>query len=201
MSRNQPPQMDLNTSQNESVHFPALYSPRPQLPVSHSPAVKVEMSAGTLRSSPSSPNLPIDNSFLSPPEHTFRSRPSRKAPRRPASAPPIRTTFDFEEQGSKGSLTPISHSFKQDRTSSFSGGVGAGDLLRPPPPLFRPTTFWKNTRRSGVTGASYSPSSHLIRRSTFIAAGLTLDSPVADLSAFGVESRIGVVYLPPDTSL
>ena len=66
----------------------------------------------------------------------------------------------------------------------------------------RPTTFWKNTRRSGVTGASYSPSSFVIRRATFIAAGLPLDQPTADLSAFGVESRIGcsVVYLPPDTS-
>lgn len=67
--------------------------------------------------------------------------------------------------------------------------------------LVRPTTFWRNTRRSGVTGASYSPSSHLIRRSTFIAAGLSLDKPVADLSALCVESRVGVVYLPPDTAI
>ena len=38
--------------------------------------------------------------------------------------------------------------------------------------LVRPTTFWRKTRRSGVTGAPYSPPSHLIRRSTYIAAGL-----------------------------
>lgn len=65
----------------------------------------------------------------------------------------------------------------------------------------RPTTFWRNTKRSGVTGSSYSPSSHLIRRSTFIAAGLSLDKPIADLSALCVESRVGVVYLPPDTAI
>ncbi|PPR04878.1 hypothetical protein CVT26_012719, partial [Gymnopilus dilepis] len=56
-----------------------------------------------------------------------------------------------------------------------------GELIRPPPPLLRPTTFWRKTRRSGVTGASYSPSSHLIRRSTYVAAGLTFDAPVHDL--------------------
>ncbi|KAF7760710.1 hypothetical protein Agabi119p4_10119 [Agaricus bisporus var. burnettii] len=67
-----------------------------------------------------------------------------------------------------------------------------GELLPPPPPLLRPTTFWRKTRRSGVTGASYSPSSHLIRRSTYIAAGLQFDSPIHDLSALCVESRVGL---------
>jgi hypothetical protein len=52
-----------------------------------------------------------------------------------------------------------------------------------------------------VSGSNYSPSSHLIRRSTFIAAGLALDSPVADLSAFGVEARTLNVVLPPDSRL
>lgn len=56
--------------------------------------------------------------------------------------------------------------------------------------LDRPTTFWRRTPRSGVTASSYSPSSHLIRRSTFVAAGLSFDKPMADLSALGVESRI-----------
>ena len=41
-----------------------------------------------------------------------------------------------------------------------------------------------------MSDPSYSPSSHLIRRSAFIAAGLDLDKPFADLSAFSVESRI-----------
>ena len=67
--------------------------------------------------------------------------------------------------------------------------------------LVRPTTFWRKTRRSGVTGASYSPSSHLIRRSTYIAAGLELDKPIADLSALCVESRVGFVVLAPEHEL
>jgi hypothetical protein len=54
----------------------------------------------------------------------------------------------------------------------------------------RPTTFWRRNPRSGVTASSYSPSSHLIRRSTFVAAGLPFDRPMADLSALGVESRV-----------
>ncbi|KAF7305467.1 hypothetical protein HMN09_00799400 [Mycena chlorophos] len=65
-----------------------------------------------------------------------------------------------------------------------------GELVRPPPPLLRPTTFWRRAHRSGVAAASYSPASHLIRRSTFIAAGLAFDAPMHDLSALGVESRI-----------
>jgi len=99
-----------------------------------------------------------------------------------------------------------------------------GELVRPPPPLrksnlyrrvwpihiyqfyhsskpVRPTTFWRKTRRSGVTGASYSPASHLIRRSTYIAAGLTFDAPIHDLSALCVESRVGFIVVPPDHSL
>src|SRR6267154_2076911 len=53
----------------------------------------------------------------------------------------------------------------------------------------RPRTFWCNTKRSGVTGASYSPDSHVVQRATFLVAGLSLDAPVADLSTLGVESR------------
>lgn len=65
-----------------------------------------------------------------------------------------------------------------------------GELIRPAPPLLRPTTFWRRAHRSGVAAASYSPSSHLIRRSTYIAAGLSFDSPMHDLSALCVESRL-----------
>ncbi|KAJ7577840.1 hypothetical protein C8J56DRAFT_898542 [Mycena floridula] len=67
---------------------------------------------------------------------------------------------------------------------------GPGALVKPLPPLHRPTTFWRRTPRSGVTSSSYSPSTHLIRRSTFIAAGLSFDRPMYDVSAQGVESRI-----------
>jgi hypothetical protein len=63
----------------------------------------------------------------------------------------------------------------------------------------RPKPFWRNTQRSAVTGTFYASSLHLIRRSTFVAAGLRFDKPVADLSALGVESRIGIVVLLPDS--
>jgi len=65
-----------------------------------------------------------------------------------------------------------------------------GELVRPPPPLLRPTTFWRRAHRSGVSAASYSPSSALIRRSTYIAAGLPFESPMHDLSALSVETRL-----------
>ncbi|EAU83744.1 hypothetical protein CC1G_05648 [Coprinopsis cinerea okayama7 len=83
-------------------------------------------------------------------------------------------------------------------STRFPSTGGVGELLRPPPPLFRPTTFWRKTRKSGVTSASYSPSTHLIRRSTYIAAGLSFDAPVHDLSALGVESRVGFLVIPPE---
>ncbi|KAF5346900.1 hypothetical protein D9756_010612 [Leucocoprinus leucothites] len=89
-------------------------------------------------------------------------------------------------------------------SSSFGTTIGTtrgGELLPPPPPLLRPTTFWRKTRRSGVTGASYSPSSHLIRRSTYIAAGLQFDAPIHDLSALCVESRSSSPPLPPSTPM
>ncbi|PFH47534.1 hypothetical protein AMATHDRAFT_122610, partial [Amanita thiersii Skay4041] len=128
--------------------------------------------------------------LLSPPTQTFRSASSR--PRhskhrltRSQSAPPAR-------------LVPKD----QPRTKSFTtlGGIhrSTGQLIPPPPPLLRPTTFWRKTRRSGVTSASFSPSSHLIRRSTFIAAGLSFDAPIHDLSAPCVESRVKFIVLPPD---
>ena len=62
----------------------------------------------------------------------------------------------------------------------------------------RPKLFWRNTTRPAVAGTFYA-SHHLIRRSTFIAASLRFDKPVADLSALGVESRVGIVVLLPDS--
>lgn len=65
----------------------------------------------------------------------------------------------------------------------------------------RPKTFWRHTRRSALTAPSYSPSSYIVRRSTFIAAGLSLDTPHADLSALSVELRAGTISLVPSTAL
>lgn len=151
----------------------------------------------------SAPRLPgrdaIDASFLAPPVNTFKSphRRRRHRPTRSHSAPPAP-----DRRRPPDSPPPLSFTTR------------GGELLPPPPPLctfffffsfshhlifvVRPTTFWRKTRRSGVTGASYSPSSHLIRRSTYIAAGLQFDSPIHDLSALCVESRVGCIVIQPE---
>ncbi|KAF8962915.1 hypothetical protein BDZ97DRAFT_1662412 [Flammula alnicola] len=150
----------------------------------------------------------VDSNLLSPPVNTWKARP-RHRPTRSQSAPPERrvatptgeeekrresSTFDLESLGFK-QRNP-NRSFTSFTTIDRNTTRG-GELVRPPPPLLRPTTFWRKTRRSGVTGASYSPASHLIRRSTYIAAGLAFDAPVHDLSALCVESRVGFIVIPP----
>ncbi|RDB22041.1 hypothetical protein Hypma_010851 [Hypsizygus marmoreus] len=154
----------------------------------------------------------FDSALLSPPPNTWKSRPRpRHRPARSQSAPPERigTNIPKEEYIPNNEvplqLAPITFPTPTPKRSltAFPSGPSTrgGELIRPPPPLLRPTTFWRKTRRSGVTGASYSPSSHLIRRSTFIAAGLTFDAPVHDLSALCVESRVGFIVIPPDQKL
>ncbi|KAN0101306.1 hypothetical protein V8E55_001290 [Tylopilus felleus] len=135
----------------------------------------------------------LDTAFLSPPRRTFKASKS-PPPQRPASAPPL-TVLPASSEDSFNT-PPIADVPR--RVFSPSTPADRSELSRPPPPLFRPTTFWRRTKRSGVASASYSPSSHLIRRSTFIAAGLSLDKPEADLSALGVESRVQFIVLAPD---
>ncbi|KAJ3810353.1 hypothetical protein EV368DRAFT_80683 [Lentinula lateritia] len=133
-----------------------------------------------------------------PPIQTTFSEPLSK----PFTAAPDATTFDLHRlrrytsgstytSGTESGSSSPSNSFSSPPSYGYGYGKSkGGDLLRPPPPLHRPTTFWRRTPRSGVTASSYSPSSHLIRRSTFVAAGLPFESPMADISALGVESRI-----------
>lgn len=112
--------------------------------------------------------------------HELSEDPELFPPPRPVSAPPVPARFRPGYLPDSISRAPIR------------------ELARPAPPLLRPAPFWRHTTRSGVTSPVYSPSSHLIRRSTFIAAGLAFDRPCHDLSAFCVESRIGFVVLQPD---
>lgn len=168
----------------------------------------------------------LDPNFLSPPINTFKSSSSRRSrhkPTRSQSAPPggavsriLLEHAAFAETASTSSdiqkFIPISPSAainnfnrslpRRSFTSlvESTGKRSNGDLLPPPPSLLRPTTFWRKTRRSGVTAASYSPSYHLIRRSTFVAAGLDFDTPSHDLRAYCVENRIGFIVVPPDCS-
>lgn len=135
----------------------------------------------------------LNASFLSPPKNTFKApSTSELAKSLPSSSPSPPRTFD--EMGIYAHAVPRRSYF------SFKAVVQnrSSELRKPPPLLFRPTAFWKKTRRSGVTSTAYSPSSFLVRRSTFIAAGLSQDKPGFDLSALGVESRVKVLMLGPD---
>lgn len=159
------------------------------------------------------------DALLPPPQQRGRQQYQRHRPTRSRSAPPSKITFygDGEATPAASSLTPNASQMSFEQYAQHearrqvrprllsqlnspsraltspqwgSGATKGGELLKPPPPLHRPTTFWRRTPRSGVTASSYSPSSHLIRRSTFVAAGLPFDRPMADLSALGVESRV-----------
>lgn len=167
---------------------------------------------------------PPANTWRSKPRH----RPTRSQSAPPERrSPPAASQEDRLLQFSnlEGDLSAISVglTIKRSSTATLSRPITrGGELVRPPPPLctschihllfiifssilmtilVRPTTFWRKTRRSGVTGPSYSPSSHLIRRSTYIAAGLAFDAPIHDLSALCVESRIGFIVIPSDQLL
>lgn len=191
--------------------------------VSRPLAVSTKMTASSSsRSAPSAPSLLRDGTLLARSLSVPIPGPSGACasylPPRPASAPPTVPSYDFRSKSLRNFANPPRSSHPEGNNSSFLTKEQTGGLPRPPPPLcgcsscvhdafdlcvrsVRPTTFWRNNIRSGVTGASYSPSSHVIRRSTFVAAGLTLDQPSADLSALCVESRVGVIFLPPDTGL
>ncbi|PVG02350.1 hypothetical protein CPB86DRAFT_697464 [Serendipita vermifera] len=94
---------------------------------------------------------------------------------------------------------------KRKRTSSSARTAGERDdgactLPSPPPPLLRPTTFWKNTPRSALAAPAYSPSTHLIRQSHFVAAGVEMTEPSGDIAALCVQTRAPThsLVLPPE---
>lgn len=53
--------------------------------------------------------------------------------------------------------------------------LGASMIQPPTPSLLRPKSFWKNHPRSALTSLAYSPCSQVVRRSTFVAAGMNID--------------------------
>ena len=154
------------------------------------------------------PATPIINSaLLSPPSLKRRSsfRTERSAsppPLRPASAPPKLVSLEYPSSPFTSGNPPPWYFSRNSLAARRAGRT----VTVPPPPLgqifvpihlsiisdpsaVRPTTFWRRANKSGVSDPSYSPSFHLIRRSAFIAAGLDLDKPSVDISAFSVESR------------
>ena len=123
----------FNDGQEHNVLSPDMKAPKPKRMVSRPPTIQIDM-AVPLHASPSTPNLPLDNAFLSPPKHTFRSKPP-SIPPRPSSAPPTSRTFDDQLQspntGQRGSFSPRS----TGRQTSFTEGSIGGTLSLPPPPL------------------------------------------------------------------
>jgi hypothetical protein len=183
--------------------LPRRFNRRSTLPFVSTPTVTVQMV--DTDPPPLSPVRVRDKNLLSPPPNTFRSRGHRT--RRLPSAPSEHSPESIHSPGH--SSLPESLPRPSRRSCTLT-------VVPPPTTLcmylpmtrvcstnsvpVRPKPFWRNTCRSAVTGTFYASSLHLIRRSTFIAAGLRFDKPIADLSALGVESRIGIVVLLPDTS-
>jgi hypothetical protein len=118
------------------THSLGRFTRRDVSPVSPPIMVTLEM-ADTPSSAPSSPtNRNFNEELLSPPRNTFKSRPKShpSVPRRPASAPPQRTSFslDLPEDSSRSSRAI----FERRRLSSFSSSnTRGGELIRPAPPL------------------------------------------------------------------
>jgi hypothetical protein len=125
-----------------------LYVPQPRSPafhftrplgnnVSHSstPIMVTLEVAPKSPSTPTSPTEPKDNHLLSPPVNTWKSRPTRP---RPASAPPIKTSFDLvadQKLADLSDIPPRPIFTNRRRNSSFSTSTRGGELIRPPPPL------------------------------------------------------------------
>ncbi|KAJ7709202.1 hypothetical protein B0H14DRAFT_3023182, partial [Mycena olivaceomarginata] len=122
------------------------------------------------------------------PAHQHLEVPAAASAHTIAERAPTQTSFvvpaPADEQQPRRSIDDWAHGLRR-ATSFGAAGYGystrGGELVRPPPPLLRPTTFWRKAHRSGVAAATYSPSAHLIRRSTYIAAGL---------AALHVEARL-----------
>ena len=111
---------------------------------------------------------------------------------------PLKNTFRTMKSLPDVTLCPLPGSSNEGALAGRSVLNRRGEIRKPPPLLcksgplslqsgwcwrttVRPTTFWRKMRCSGVTMASYSPSSCLVRWWAFIAAGLSQDTPRFDL--------------------
>ncbi|KAI9507074.1 hypothetical protein F5148DRAFT_1285683 [Russula earlei] len=113
--------------------------------------------------------------------------PAALALPRSSSAPPGR----YSAIGTSRTVGPPDRAFPRSKTPNFASGPRRNPIPAVP--------FGRNTRRSAVTGTvlrvvspPHPPLDVHRRRASF-------DKPVADLSALGVESRIGIVT-PLDTT-
>ncbi|EJD43043.1 hypothetical protein AURDEDRAFT_114881 [Auricularia subglabra TFB-10046 SS5] len=159
------------------------------------------------------PPMPMHRPHSTPPTPTTAQSPQHphrlyRQPRQMnyQKPPPLDMHFSSDYQYSEAtSPSPRSASSTQSAPSFRTGVSGArrsaynlnsqplrkpeGTLMVPIPLMLRPRPLWRTTPRSALYSPAYAPAAHLVRRSTFIAAGLDLAAPVADLSALGVETR------------
>ncbi|KAH7100456.1 hypothetical protein BKA62DRAFT_706361 [Auriculariales sp. MPI-PUGE-AT-0066] len=137
-----------------------------------------------------------DSDSLSPPPQLQRSRALSTPP-----PPPLDLRFESDYSADSTTSTTTSP------TGSLAGQMRnparrstynlnsqplrkpEGTVMVPLPLMLRPRPIWRTTPRSALSSPAYAPAAHLVRRSTFIAAGLDMKSPVADLSALAVETR------------
>ena len=155
------------------------------------------------RSNPQAHRPVVRESLSSEPELSSRETRRQKAapsgelraprpPTRSTSAPAVRRrrTSRERDDGSCRLASPPP-GLRESRISCtcqlFTSGAA----------VVRPTTFWRNIPRSAVAAPDFSP---VIRRSTFVAAGMQVDRPLSGLSALGVEARgpPAPVILPPE---
>lgn len=101
------------------------------------PVTPIMITLETAKTPSSAPSSPVsrDDSLLSPPINTWKSRPRHiQAAPRAASAPPSKHSFDLEADQTEESLRLARGAFRR-RIQSFTATTKGGELIRPPPPL------------------------------------------------------------------
>ncbi|KZV78363.1 hypothetical protein EXIGLDRAFT_40370, partial [Exidia glandulosa HHB12029] len=184
-------------------------SPTQQRPYSTPPATQTTFGARSRSTTPpprsaqsSPPNSPLSPRVTwSPPAQSRHPNEHFQARTPP---PPLNLHFasDYADTtsptsaSSSGSGTQSSFRTSQSSARRSSYNLNSqplrkpeGTLMVPIPLMLRPRPLWRATPRSALGSPAYAPAAHLVRRSTFIAAGLNMHSPVADMSALGVETR------------
>ena len=118
-------------------------------------------------------------------------RAPRPPPRSPSTPALRRRRTSRERDDGSCRLTSPPPGLRESHTSCASQSLISVTIS------VRPTTFWRNIPRSAVAKPDFSP---VIRRSTFIAAGIPVDGPLSGLSALGVETRgpPAPLILPPE---
>lgn len=95
---------------------------------------------------------------------------ARGSPRRPS---PFRNNTLDDAMLGVGLIQPPSPSIREYFTFCHHHTPPCRQVTHTP--IVRPKSFWKNHPRSALTSLAYSPCSQVVRRSTFVAAGMNID--------------------------